>query len=219
MASNNVTSAVILSPITSTLDFIQSTFIRQIPLVFCIVGFFGFLGNTFTFLQPNLRWNAFCIYCLAASTVDVTNLGINLLPNYFNGTDKLPLLVGTRQSCKWKLFGLVFLPQLSMNLLILSLIDRYACACSLTSRLRQLHQLKLVPLLIVITMVISGLQSTYSYVIYELVPVDGCVPVDPLLNGILYIILHGLITPLVMFLFVLLTYQRMKQSRRRVVGI
>jgi hypothetical protein len=65
-----------------------------------------------------------------------------VLPNYFNGADKLPLLAGTRQSCMWKLFSSVFLPQISINLLVSPLINRYACTCTLTSRLRELIYLR-----------------------------------------------------------------------------
>jgi hypothetical protein len=106
-----------------------------------------------------------------------------------------------------------------MNLLILSLIDRYACTCSLTSPMRKMHQLKVVPYLILITIIISGVMSLYSPIFYDVKPGFGCVVTNPLLNGILYIVIHGFLTPFVMFIFVWLTYRNVQQSKQRVVSI
>jgi hypothetical protein len=215
MFSNNTTS----SSAIDTLDLVKDRFLHQLPLIFVIFGSIGFIGDAFTFLQPNLRRNTFCIYTLCGSLIDIINLFVNLLPNYMYSTDNLLLLITTSRSCKWKLFALVALPQLSMNLLILSLIDRYACTCSLTSPMRKMHQLKVVPYLILITIIISGVMSLYSPLLYDVKPGFGCVVTNPLLNGILYIVIHGFLTPFVMFIFVWLTYRNVQQSKQRVVSI
>ena len=127
-------------------------------------------------------------------------------------SDNLLALITDNRLCKLELFSVVFTPQLSMNLLILSLIDRYACTCSLTSPMRHLRPLKMVPRLI-------GVMSLYSPLLYDIIPGYGCSPTDPFLNGMLYIIIHGLMTPLVMLIFVWLTYRNIEKSRQRVVNI
>jgi hypothetical protein len=144
MSLNNNTTDIVSNSIITTLDLVKQRFVRQLPLIFVILGSIGFIGNLFTFLQPNLRFNTFCIYSLSSSIVDIINLFLNLLPNYILSTDNTLSLITNRQLCKWQLFSVVFIPQLSMNLLILSLIDRYVSTCGLTSPLRYIRQLKVV---------------------------------------------------------------------------
>ena len=218
MSSDNNTILFTPSSIMITLDLVNSRFVNHLPIIFIVLGSIGFIGDAFTFLQRNLRHNSFCIYSLARSTIDVSNLYINLLPNYVYATDNLlSIIVGT-QSCRWKLFGLVAIPQLSMNLLILSLIDRYSCTCPLASPIRKIRQLKYLPYLMLLTMAISSVMSLYSPLLYDYTPVHGCSPTDFLLNGLLYVVIHGLLTPLLMFIFVWLTYRNVHQSRQRVVS-
>jgi hypothetical protein len=202
------------------LYFVKQEILVYLPLIFIIFGVIGFIGNAFTFLQPTLRYNTCCIYLLCGSFVDVINLFVNLLSVYINAkTDNILSLLTVRYLCKLKLFNLVFLPQLSMNLLTLSLIDRYVCTCSLTSSIRYIRQLKVVPWMIVITILISGVISFYSPMFYDTKPGIGCICTNPLLNGILYIVIHGFITPFVMLMFVLLTYRNIQKSHRRAVDI
>jgi uncharacterized membrane protein len=77
----------------------------------------------------------------------------------------------------------------------------------------------MVPWMIVITVVISGIISFYAPLYYDVTPGLGCICTDPFLNGILYITIHGFITPFVMLVFVLLTYENVRKSRRRAVNI
>lgn len=209
-----------VSAIITTLDVIQQRFVSQLPLIITIFGTIGFIGNSFTFLQPTLRKNSFCIYTLCGSFIDVVNLFVNLFANYLNPTaGNLIASISVSLLCKLKLFALVFLPQLSMNLLIASLIDRFACTHGPASRIRVLLQLKMVPWVIAITVIISCVMSLYSPTLYDILPGFGCGATDPKANSILYIVIHGVLTPLVMLVFVYLTYRRSKRSRQRVVSV
>ena len=218
MSSNNDTAITVSNSIITTLDLVKQRFVHQLALMFVILGSIGFIGNLFTFLQPNLRSNTFCIYSLSSSIVDIINLFLNLLPNYILSTDNILSLITNSQLCKLKLFALNFTPQLSMNLLILSLIDRYVCTCGLTSPLRHIRQLKAVPWSIGMTIIISGLMSLYSPLLYDVMPGFGCVNTQPLLNLILYVVIHGFLTPFLMLIFLWLTYRNIKKSRQRVVN-
>ncbi|UJR06686.1 hypothetical protein I4U23_010972 [Adineta vaga] len=91
----------------------------------------------------------------------------------------------------------VFLPQLSENLLILCTIDRYAGTRQLTSSIRRLRQLKMVPYLIAM--------SLYDSTLYD---------IDSILNTILYITIQGIITLFTMLSIVLLTYKNIRLSRQ-----
>jgi hypothetical protein len=64
------------------LNQVTQNFVIYLPLIFVIVGFIGFIGNLFTYLQSELRSNTCCIYLLCGSIIDITNLFLNLLPNY-----------------------------------------------------------------------------------------------------------------------------------------
>ncbi|UJR30242.1 hypothetical protein I4U23_017780 [Adineta vaga] len=205
-----------LTSMINYLQFIKEEYLIYLPLIFIIFGLIGFLGNAFTFLQSTLRYNSCCIYLLCESFIDITNLLINLSSIYRNGSSEnlLPKIVN-RYHCKLKLFSLVFLPQLSINFLILSVIDRYACTCSMTSSIRYIRRLSTIPWIIFCTTILTSLMSLYSPVFYDVKPGEGCTCTDPFLNGILYIIIHGFLTPCILLLYVLLTYRNVINSRHR----
>jgi len=217
MSFDNSSSVAKISSTITIISLIQINFIDYLPLIFAILGTIGFIGNLFTFLQPTLRKNTFCIYSLIGSTFDFINLYTNLLPNYLYHTQNILLLITDSASCRWKLFALAGVPQTSMNFLILSLIDRYSSTCSMSSPFNKIRKLKNVPYFTFITIMISCIMSLYSPLLYDYTPGFGCVPTDTMGNGILYICLQGFLTPLLMLLFVLLTFRNMKRSRERVV--
>ena len=219
-SSLNETSANNVSSTIEILDVIRTKFLIQLPLIFTILGLMGFIGNAFTFLQPTFRYNTCCIYSLCGSTVDIINLFVNLLPLYINkSVGNIASKISISSLCKLKLFAVVFLPQLSMNFLILSLIDRYACTCSATSPMRHLRRLKSAPWLIFSTIVVSCLVSIYSPILNDVISNVGCTSTQPKLGSVLYILINGLITPLIMLIFVLLPYRNVLQSYRRIVSI
>ncbi|CAF1315506.1 unnamed protein product [Adineta ricciae] len=198
------------------LVYIDQEILVHLPLIFIILGTIGFVGNAFTFLQLPLRFNSCCIYLLFESFIDIINLFVNLFPAYLNGSPKNTVLeISNRFQCKLKLFCLVFLPQLSINFLILSVIDRYACTCSLTSPIRYIRQLSAIPCIIFLNILLACLMSLYSPLYYDVASGLGCICIDPLMNGLLYILVHGISTPCVMLVFVLLTYRNVSKSHCR----
>ncbi|CAF1171066.1 unnamed protein product [Adineta steineri] len=191
-----------------TFTFLLTEILPIIILICFILGLIGFIGNIFTFLQPNLRWNNCCIYMLCSSIVDIIHLTINILPSYLRD--------------KYSFFGLPwnssFLPQLSINLLLLSIIDGYACTCALTSWAHRLNQLKMVPRLILMMICISGIFSIYSPILGNDQPAS-CGYGEQNIYGILNIFFNGILQPIVILIFVLLTYRNIRQSRQRVGGM
>ena len=101
----------------------------------------------------------------------------------------------------------------------MSLIDRYACTYGLTSPMRHFLQLKMVPWLIGITVIITFLMSINSLILNDIIPNVGCGSTNPMTNGVLYILIHGIITPAAMLILVWITYRRFKQNRQRVVCV
>lgn len=212
-------STLLSNTFLTILDEVKRKFVYQLPIIFTLFGLLGFVGNLFTFLQLPFRYNACCIYTLCGSCIDAINICVNLFPNCLNPANgNLVASIGNSFLCKLKLFVLVFLPQLSMNLLIMSLIDRYICIFPLTSHWRCLLKLETVPWSIGITIIISILMSLYAPILHDVTPGFGCGSINPTLNGIVYILIHGIITPITMVIIVGLTYQRFKQNRLRVVS-
>ncbi|UJR18196.1 hypothetical protein I4U23_005097 [Adineta vaga] len=208
-----------VSNVVSTLDIVLKRFVNYLPLVFTVCGSIGFLGNVLTYLQPELRSNTCCIYLLCGSIADMMHLFINLLTTYLAGMYgiyipwmRLPSL------CKLSKFMPAFLPHLSINFLLMSIIDRYASTCSSTSSIHRINQLKMVPWFIGITILISCLVSIRGLILYEYTNAEGCAATQSLTNNILYIVLNGLMQPITMFIFVMLTFRNVQQSRKRVAG-
>jgi len=224
MALNNTTVITddfeVTKSIGNVLNQVTQNFIIYLPLIFSIFGLFGFIGNVFTYLQAEFRSNTCCIYLLCGSIIDIINLFLNSFPNYLAAKYGIAIPWYTSSiSCKFNLFLLVFLPHLSINFLLMAIIDRFACTCSLTSPIRRLNQLKMVPLMISIIIIISCLASLYAPILFDLKSEFWCASTQPTTSSVLYIILIGLMQPIVMLIFVLLTYRNVRQSRRRVVSI
>ena len=190
-----------------------------LSLVLCILGIIGFVGNLFTYLQHELRSNTCCIYSLTGSVVDILNLMISLFPNYlsFKYNIMLPWYDSTLM-CQLNAFLLVFLPQLSINCLLLAIIDRFAATCDLASPIRRILQLKFVPIMLALGIITSFLLSITGTLFFEKT-MFWCASRIPLLTNLTYIILNGLFQPILMIIFVLLTYRNLRRSNQRVVSI
>ena len=210
----NLTSRVL--PLNTAL-FLLTAFIPRMTLAITIVGIFGFVGNAITFLQVELRTNTCCIYIFCSSVVDLIHLMLNVFPDYLRATYGVvnPWAVNDFM-CRLYNFIYSFLPQLAINLLILSIIDRYACTCPLASRLHRLNELKMVPRLIAGVMVISAVLSIYAPAMTALFSL-GCGIYLRRAFGICNICINGIMQPVVMLVFVLLTYRNVLVSRKRVV--
>jgi hypothetical protein len=167
MTSNNTTTAIDVGEISKStvdvLNLITQNFIIYLPLIFGIFGFIGFIGNLVTYLQAELRSNTCCIYSLCGSIIDIINLFLNLFPNYLSAKYGIYIPWYTSSVlCKINLFLLVFLPHLSVNFLLMAIIDRFSVTCSLTSPIHRLSKLKIVPWMIGITIITSCLASLYA---------------------------------------------------------
>ncbi|UJR29675.1 hypothetical protein I4U23_017223 [Adineta vaga] len=223
MSTNTTTSNISSSTSSNTviiLNILLRQYIIHLPLIFIIFGFIGFIGNALTYLQLEFRSNSCCIYSLCSSIADIINLIYNLLSVYLSGVYGIYIpWFRSPNICKFYIFFLGFAPNLSINFLLMSIIDRYACTCSLTSRIRRLNQIKMVPWLICITILFSFISSIRPLILYEYQLGKGCVAIQTLLNNILYIILNGTIQPVTMIIFVLLTFRNVHMSRQRVGGI
>ncbi|CAF3965851.1 unnamed protein product, partial [Adineta steineri] len=177
----------------------------------------GFIGNVFTYLQPQLRSNTCCIYSLCGSFIDIINLCINSFPTFLSA--KYGIYIPWYLSsalCKFNIFILVFLPHLSINFLCMAIIDRFAITCDHRSSFRRITQLRIVPWMIGLTVLTSGLFSLYAPINYDLMYGYLCISIQPMLTSISYIVLIGLVSPIIMITFVLLTYRNVRRSRGRV---
>ena len=203
-----------------TLQQLLVNFIYYLPLIFFILGFIGFIGNLFTYLQTELRTNTCCIYTLCGSVVDIIHLLNNALPDYLAAKHGIHIpWERSSDSCRMLFFLFVCLPNLSINFLIMSTIDRYACTCDLTWKIHRLNRLNALPWTISAVILISCLASIYAPIMAYRTWIGTCSFTDPKLYGILNIIMNGLLPPVVMLIFVLLTYRNIHQSRRRVSAV
>ena len=223
MSFDNTTTSIVTTTQVSNTVFIitllSRNFVQHLPLVFVVFGSIGFLGNALTYLHPDLRSNTCCIYSFCGSIVDIIYLLFDLLPIYLGGTFQIYIpWIRLPNFCKFFYFTLAYFPHLSINFLLMSIIDRFACTCQSTSFISRIHRLKIVPLLILITILISCLFSLRAITLYGYVNNVGCIPTQPLINSILYITFNGIGHPLTMLIFVLLTYRNVRNSRRRVVS-
>ena len=224
MSSNNTTTTIDVvqasKSLADDLNLVTQNFIIYFPLIFLIFGLIGFIGNLFTYLQAELRSNTCCIYLLCGSVIDIITLFVNQLPTYLASKYQIYISWFTSLGlCKLELFLLGFLPHLSINFLLMSTIDRFASSCGLGSPMHRLNQLKMLPWTISVTVIFSCLASIRAPILYDSMVGGWCQTSQPTINSILYIVLNGLMQPLMMFVFILLTHRNVRRSRQRVVSV
>jgi hypothetical protein len=212
-------SSQVSRSIADDLTVVTRNFVDYLPLIFVVLGVFGFIGNIFTYLQAELRSNTYCICSLCGSVVDVVTLCVNLFPLYLLSKYGIIMWPMSRFLCKLSVFLLVFLPQLSLSILFVSTIDRFAATCALTSPLRRINQMKTVPWMIGLAIVASCLSSIQAPILYDYGYGYWCMSTHPMTSAILYIVFNGLTPPLTMFLVTFFTYRNIRQSRGRVVSM
>ncbi|CAF4071391.1 unnamed protein product [Adineta steineri] len=221
MIDNNITTTVDLmqtsKSLINDLNFVSQNVLIYLPLIFFIFGFIGFIGNVFTYLQPQLRSNTSCIYLLCGSFIDIMNLSVNSFSSYLAWQFGFTLPWSTSSAlCKLSFFLLVFLTHLSINFLCTAIIDRFAITCDHTSSIRRITQLRKVPWMIGLTVLTSGLFTFYAPIMYDLSPTNVCLSAQPLVAGIISITFIRVIPSVTMITFVLLTYRNVRRSRGRV---
>ncbi|UJR32280.1 hypothetical protein I4U23_019745 [Adineta vaga] len=224
MEANNTTGMnnifQVSKSISDELNLIIENGLVYLPLIFLILGLVGFIGNLFTYLQAELRYNTCCIYSLCGSIIDIMNLSINLLPMYL--ANKYQIIIAwfvSSITCGIYYFLLVFLPHLSINFSLMAIIDRFAATSSHASPMRRLNVLKNTPWIIIFVIISSALCSLYAPILFNTSYGILCTTAEPRTTFIFYVIFIGLIQPISMFIFVLLTYRNIRQSRRRVAGM
>ncbi len=160
-----------------------------------------------------------CIYTFCSSVANASNLIFNRIPRYLYQVYGHKFAWDTNSSlCKFEIFTLVFLPQSAINLLILSLIDRYASTCGLTSSTRHLNKPKKAIWFIGIIIIYSCFAVFHGPVLNRIDTNKVCLATAPLTNSILYLIFCGLMRPVVILICVLLIYQNIRKRRQRDVS-
>ncbi|CAF0940836.1 unnamed protein product [Adineta steineri] len=204
-------------PRSDDLNFASENILIYLTLIFFIFGLIGFIGNVFTYLQPQLRSNTCCIYSLCGSFIDIINLCINSFPNFLavKYGINIPWYLSSTL-CKFHSFLVVFLPHLSLNFLCMAIIDRFAITCEYTSSIRRIIQLRIVPWMIGLTVLTSILFTLYAPINYDSIYGLLCISIQPMVTSISNIVLVGFTPPIIMITFVLLTYRNVRRSHRRV---
>ena len=207
-----------------SITFATANYLVTVVLPYCILtsiilGLLGFVGNALTFLQPELRGNICCIYTFSSSVVDVFHLLINVFPDFLKTKYGISGMWNVNNAtCKLFYFLYSFLPQLALNMLVLTIFDRFASTCPLGSRFHRINQKKMVPKLICGVIVVTGLLSLYGPILAYLSPLS-CAYREKRLYGMLNICINGIMQPVLMLAFTLLTYRNVLNSRRRVVSV
>ena len=216
---SNSTTGIPSNSIVWILENLTNRYFVHLPIIFITFGLIGFIGNVIIYLHPTFRRNSYSIYSLAGSIVDVLTLLVCPLQIYFYNVYQFNWLFDrSRFQCKLQSFIFTFLPFWALDLLFLSTADRFASTCSLTSSFRRIHQFKRIPFVITVSVTRSSIISLYPIFFHDLIPELTCVIIHPLTHSILYIVINGFMQPVLMLLFVLLTYRNIHQSRRRVVN-
>nr|ACD54824.1 gastrin releasing peptide receptor-like protein [Adineta vaga] len=199
--------------------------------VYILLYIFGVCGaslNIATFLQKQLRNKPCGVYFLATSIVDLSTINIFILIETiaaFNPSLGDEILL-SRIWCKLGNFIRFISPCLSSTYLTLISIDRF-CMSSLKQTLRKWSQLRISRIVVVSCFLIWALLALHYPIAYDVRQnpstmqnqcqvILGSSTIFFIIDGLIFSLFNGAITPLVLATFSLLILFNMKRSRNRV---
>ncbi|CAF4168048.1 unnamed protein product [Rotaria sordida] len=208
---SNSSSQTVIHLNTTTTYVYRSTFP---PLMF--FGLIGHIINIIIFTRPNLISNSCCNYCLASSCVSIIQILFGQLFRMLKSG--YGILISVLWWCRIRMFFLYSTSLASITLITLASADRYVSSCSQV-KYRQWANIKVARRLIPIVLIISALYHSHMlalFVIHEDGDNECWAPRHSAYRlgyDISFLILHGLIFPVLLGIFGFLTIYNIRQRQ------
>ncbi|CAF0976693.1 unnamed protein product [Rotaria sp. Silwood1] len=185
------------------------------PLI--IFGLIGHILDIIIFTRPNLISNSCCNYFLTSSCVSIIQIVFGQLFRFLKGGYHIPIPV--LWWCRARVFSLYSTHLASTTLMTLASADRYASSFYQV-KYRRLANVKIARRLIPIVLIISGLCRSHmlAFFVLDKDEEDECWAPRAthyrLSFDTVFLIVHGIIFPVLMGIFGSLTVYNMRQRQR-----
>ncbi|CAF3093481.1 unnamed protein product [Rotaria sp. Silwood2] len=185
------------------------------PLI--IFGLIGHILDIIIFTRPKLISNSCCNYFLTSSCVSIIQILFGQLFRLLKGGYHIPITV--LWWCRVRIFVLYSTYLASTTLITLASADRFASSCSQV-KYRRWANVKVARRLIPIVLISSGFCRSHmlAFFVIDKNEEDECwAPKDTnyrLSFDIVFLIVHGIIFPVLMGIFGFLTVYNIRRGRR-----
>ncbi|CAF0711783.1 unnamed protein product [Adineta steineri] len=178
---------------------------------------FGFSGNLiiiYVFTRKNFLRNSCVLYLLAASIINILSLSWGILQSLYN-LDHIDPTTYSFVYCKLRQYINHTLLMIGRSLIVFACIDRYAI-CNGSARFRSFCQPKLAIRMIIAHIFIWPI-ITVHIAIEQVLYQNQCIMTSPyiIIYGFYSAIVAGIIPPVLMTIFSLLTIRHRRELRTR----
>jgi hypothetical protein len=182
--------------------------------IFLGLGVLGNLINIYVFTRKNFIRNSCCMYLLAASAANLINVIWGIGPALYTLTNVDPSTYSFMY-CKLRLYTIHTTLMIGRTLIVLACVDRYAL-CSESVRLRSLREPKITIRVIIATILVWPL-LTIHIAILENFNGTSCFMSGAyvLIYGLYSTMAAGILPPLLMTIFSVLTIRHRHRLRTR----
>jgi hypothetical protein len=209
--TNNITA---ISSLFYSLVSVERN-LTWLMMIFLIFGNIGNLCNCLVFLQKSLRSNPCSRYLLVSSIINVIVLTY-AIPTGIYGIEQTDPVTYSLIYCKLRLYIYHTLLMISRYLIILACLDR-ACLSSRKVSVRNFSQIRIARLLSLIIIPFWFIAAMHLPLISTIVSGYCIMPgIYSLIYGIYALIFAGLIPPVLMSIFSLMTLRNLHSIHTRV---
>jgi hypothetical protein len=182
--------------------------------IFLGLGVLGNLINIYVFTRKNFIRNSCCMYLLAASTANLINVIWGIGPSLYTLTNVDPSTYSFMY-CKLRLYTIHTTLMIGRAFIVFACVDRYAL-CSESVRLRSLREPKITIRVIIATILVLPL-LTIHIAILENFNGTSCFMSGAyvLIYGLYSTMAAGILPPLLMTIFSVLTIRHRHRLRTR----
>ena len=207
-------STITISSLSYYLIYIQLNMTRSM-LIFLIFGNIGNLCNCFVFLQKTLRSNSCSFYLFTSSVVNILALTFSI-PTAIYSIDYTDPAMYSLLYCKLRLYIYHTLLMISRYLIIFACIDR-ACLSSRRATIRNFSQIYKARVAGILT-IIFWFIATIHIPIMNTIQDGYCIMpgIYNLIFGIYALIFTGVIPPILMSIFSLITLKNLHSVHVRI---
>jgi len=202
-----------MSATITTLVYLQSEFLRYLPLITIITGIFGNILNCIIFTRPSLRRNSCSTYFLASSLANFFSILFGCVTRVLSSFAIDPPPSQMALYCKTKTFLTYIGLAGSTWFIVGACADRYASSSS-TVRMRSFSQVKIARrTVVVISILVIGVYFQMNFCFDGNIQSANCYPSSPLcntFNNFNLLVTYSLFPPLLMLLFGWLTIRNVR---------
>ena len=192
-----------------------NSLIYYMPYIILVFGNFGCICNFLTFTNKQLRSNSCGWYSLMSALFDFLYINVGLFTKLATDQYGNTLQNVNLAWCRIRIFLTWTLPCIATGYLVLASLDRCLSTSTNTS-LRSFSQIKVAHRMTCVPIILYSLTTSHQFIFYDLRPKCSALPgTYSYFLSFYSIIWTSFVPQICMFVFAILTFRNIQQSRQR----